>query len=151
MEDMVVNIVLAFVFGWLVLITFIVVKLQSHYRRLIKRTGSRSIDSVLDMLLSEAEKGENRAEHLEKKIQELQIASTHMYRKIGVVQFSALGKLEGEKSFVIAMLNELRNGIVLDFMYIPDGVRVYTKRIKDGKGESLELTQEEQEAVRKAE
>ena len=58
---------------------------------------------------------------------------------------------EGEKSFVIALLNELHSGIVLDFMYIPDGVRVYCKRIKDGKGETLELTQEELEAVKKAE
>ena len=151
MKAMVVNAFMALVFGWLVLLSFIVIKLQSHYRRLTKRSGTHSIDGILDMLLREAEKSENRAEHLDKKIQELQIASTHMYRKIGVVQFNALGKTEGEKSFVIALLNELHSGIVLDFMYIPDGVRVYCKRIKDGKGETLELTQEELEAVKKAE
>lgn len=74
-----------------------------------------------------------------------------MYRKIGIVQFHALGKTEGEKSFVIALLNNLRTGIVLDFMYIPDGVRVYVKKIKEGKGETLELTEEELEAIKKAE
>ncbi|MFH0773474.1 MAG: DUF4446 family protein [bacterium] len=151
MKGMVVNITLAFMFGWLALVTFIVVKLRSHYRRLTKRSGVHSIDGILDMLLREAEKGENRQESLEKKLQELQIASTHMYRKIGIVQFYALGKTEGEKSFVIALLNELRNGIVLDFMYIPDGIRVYAKKIKEGKGETLELTQEELEAIKKAE
>jgi len=151
MRGMIVNIVMAFVFGWLALITFIVIKLRTHYRRLIKRSGVHSIDGILDMLIREAEKSENRQEHLEKKIQELQIASTHMYRKIGIVQFYALGKTEGEKSFVIALLNNLHSGIVLDFMYIPDGVRVYCKRIKDGKGETLELTHEELEAIKKAE
>jgi len=151
MRGMIVNIVMAFVFGWLALITFIVIKLRTHYRRLIKRSGVHSIDGILDMLIREAEKSENRQEHLEKKIQELQIASTHMYRKIGIVQFHALGKTEGEKSFVIALLNDLRSGIVLDFMYIPDGVRVYAKKIKEGKGETLELTQEEMEAIKKAE
>jgi hypothetical protein len=151
MKDMIVNIVLAFFFGWLMLVTFIVIKLQNHYRRLTKRSGVHSIDGVLDMLIREAEKTENRQEHVEKRLQELLIASTHMYRKIGIVQFHALGKTEGEKSFVIALLNELHSGIVIDFMYIPDGVRVYTKRIKEGKGETLELTQEELEAIKKAE
>lgn len=137
-------------FGWLALVTFIVMKLRNHYRRLTKRSGVHSIDGVLDMLIREAEKSENEQEHLEKKIQELQIASTHMYRKIGIVQFHALGKTEGEKSFVIALLNNLHSGIVLDFMYIPDGIRVYTKKIKEGKGETLELTKEEMEAIDKA-
>jgi len=100
--------------------------------------------------MKEAEKSENRQEVIEKKVNELQIASAHMYRKIGVVQFHALGKTEGEKSLVIALLNDLHSGIVLDFMYIPDGVRVYSKRIKEGKGESLELTEEEVEAIKKA-
>ena len=151
MIGMLVNIVLAFVFGWLVLISFVVIKLQNHYRRLTKRSGVHSIDGILDMLIRETEKSEIKAEHLEKKINELQIASIHMYRKIGIVQFHALGKTEGEKSFVIALLNDLRSGIVLDFMYIPDGVRVYAKKIKEGKGETLELTQEEMEAIKKAE
>jgi hypothetical protein len=150
MKCMVVNITLAFFFGWLALITFIVLKLRNHYRRLIKRAGVHSIDGILDSLIKEAEKAENRTNHLEKKLQELIVASSHMYRKIGIVQFHALGKTEGEKSFVIALLNDLQSGIVLDFMYIPDGVRVYTKRIKEGKGETLELTQEELEAIQKA-
>jgi hypothetical protein len=82
MKDMIINFVLAFFFGWLVIVTFTVIKLQSHYRKLTKRSGTHSIDGVLDMLVSEVEKGENRQEHLEKKVQELQIASAHMYRKI---------------------------------------------------------------------
>jgi len=151
MKAMVLNIALAFMFGWLVLVTFIVIKLQNHYRRLIKRSGAHSIDGILDALLKEVEKGEIKAEHLEKKIQELQIASAHMYRKIGIVQFHALGKTEGEKSFVIALLNDIHSGVILDFVYIPDGIRVYSKIIKEGKGETLELTSEEKEAIKKAE
>ena len=151
MIAMVVNIMMALFFGWLALLSFVVVKLRNHYRRLSKRTGNHSIDGILDSLLKHAEKTENKADHLEKKVNELQIASSHMYRKIGIVYFHALGKTEGEKSFVIALLNDLHSGVVINFMYIPDGVRVYTKKIKEGKGESLELTQEEQEAIVKAE
>lgn len=148
---MVVNIALALFFGWLSLVTFIVLKLRSHYTRLTKRTGIHSIDGILDSLLREAEKTENRQDRLEKKLNELQIASAHMYRKIGIVYFYALGKTEGEKSFVMALLNNLHSGIVINFMYIPNGVRVYTKKIKEGKGETLELTDEEIEAIKKAE
>jgi len=65
---MVVNITLAFFFGWLALITFVVLKLRSHYRNLTKRAGTHSIDGILDSLLKEAEKSENKAGQLEKKI-----------------------------------------------------------------------------------
>jgi len=147
---MLINIVLAFFFGWLALMTFIVMKLRNHYRRLTKRSGVHSLDTLLDILLNEAEKGKNHQQMLEKKIAELQLASHHAYRKIGMVQFYALGKTEGEKSFVIALLNELNTGLVLNFMYISEGVHVYAKKIKDGKGEGYELSTEEKQAIHTA-
>lgn len=147
---MLTNIVLAFLFGWLALLTFIVVKLRNHYRKLTKRSGVHSIDTLLDIILNEAEKGKNKQMMLEKKITELQLASHHTYRKIGMIQFHALGKTEGEKSFVVALLNELNTGLVLNFMYITEGVRVYAKKVKEGKGEGYELSAEEQEAIRSA-
>ncbi|MFZ2206497.1 MAG: DUF4446 family protein [Microgenomates group bacterium] len=147
---MLTNIILAFLFGWLVLVTFIVLKLRTHYRNLIKRSGVHSLDTLLDILLNEAEKGKNKQQLLEKKLTELQLASHHAYRKIGMVQFYALGKTEGEKSFVIALLNELNTGLVLNFVYISEGVRVYAKKIKEGKGDGYELSAEEREAIRTA-
>jgi len=149
-EEMVVNIALAFFFAWMSVLTYIVVTAKKHYERLSKRTGSHSIDTVLDTLIHEGEKNKFQIDSIKKKIAEMEATSHHMYDRIGVVQFHALGKTEGERSFVVALLNTLRSGIVLNFMYIPDGIRVFAKQIKDGKGVGHELSQEEIEAIQKA-
>ena len=148
---MIVNIVMALFFGWLVLLTFVVFQTKKHYMKLSSRTGARSIDAVLDALLRESEDTHMTKERVEKKITELQLAAHRTYRKIGLVPFYAFGKTDGEKSFVIALLNDLNTGLLVNFVYIPDGIRVYAKRVKDGKGINYELTQEEIEAIRKAE
>ena len=66
---------------------------------------------------------------------------------MGLVRFNAFGKSEGEQSFVLALLNELGSGVVINFIYIHEGIRVYAKPVKAGKGEQHELSSEEKEAV----
>jgi hypothetical protein len=66
------------------------------------------------------------------------------------VRFNAFGKTEGEPSFVLALLNEHNSGVVVNFIYIHDGVRIYAKKVSDGKGEKHELSAEEKDAVTQA-
>lgn len=145
--NMVVNMTLAFFFAWLFVLTFIVLKTKNHYERLTKNSHKISLESILDSLLHESEKHKILNETLLKKITELQLSALHAYRKIGMVQFHAFGKTDGEKSFVIALLNDTNSGIVINFMYIPEGVRVYAKQVKEGKGVQHELSAEEKEAI----
>jgi len=147
---MVVNMALAFFFAWLFVLTFIVLKTKNHYERLMKNSHKTSLESVLESLLHESEKHKILTETQLKKISELQISAQHAYRKIGMVQFHAFGKTDGEKSFVIALLNDMNTGIVINFMYIPEGVRVYAKQVKEGKGVQHELSAEEKEAIAQA-
>ena len=148
---MVVNVALALFFGWLVLLSFVVYQTKKSYKRLTSRTGAQSIDAVLDALIREIESADITKERLEKKLTELQIAAHHTYRKIGIVPFHAFGKTEGEKSFVVSLLNDSNSGLLLNFIYIPDGLRVYAKRVKEGKGVDHEITKEEMDAIHKAE
>lgn len=151
MKVMIINMVFAFFFGWLALLTFLILKLKNHYSRLTQRTGKHSIDIILDSLLKEAELGRLSQERVEKKVSEIQAGGKFVMKKIGLIHFHALGKTDGEKSFVISLLNDLNTGVVINFIYIPDGVRVFAKRIKDGKGADHILTPEEEEAIAKAE
>lgn len=43
-----------------------------------------------------------------------------------------------------------KDGIVLNFIYTHEGVRIYTKIVKMGKGEAYELSAEENEAIHSA-
>ena len=147
---MITNLAMAFFFGWLVVLSFVVYKIRNHYVQLTSRTRRRSIDDILDEVIRQAEVVEHNQQDLKKELDEVQSHLKGSYQKMGLVRFNAFGKSEGEQSFVLALLNELGNGVVVNFIYIHDGIRVYAKSVKTGKGEQHELSIEEKEAVQQA-
>ena len=72
------------------------------------------------------------------------------FQKIGLVRFNPFERVGGEQSFVIALLNNLNSGLVINFIYTREGLRTYIKKIREGKGEKYNLSNEEQEAVKKS-
>jgi len=148
---MVINLVMAFFFGWLMMLTFMLFKMRDHYRHLISRTKRKSIDEILDEILKQGEIISKEQQILKKELQDVQLHLKNSIQKIGLTRFNAFGKAEGEQqSFVLALMNENNNGVVVNFIYIHEGIRVYSKTIKAGKGEKHELSAEEKEAVEKA-
>lgn len=66
-----------------------------------------------------------------------------------LVRYDAYGEMSGHQSTSIALLDARRNGVVLSSILHREQARLYAKRIEGGVGE-LELSPEEQEAVRQA-
>ena len=69
------------------------------------------------------------------------------YRSL--VRYDAYGELTGNQSTTIALLDAERNGVVLSCIAHRDHARLYSKVIRDGRGEH-ELSPEEDEAIRLA-
>lgn len=97
-----------------------------------------------------------RIEQLEKTVQELS-SKAQMLRqgiekavsKVGVVRFNPFRETGGDQSFVIALLDEHQNGLVIMSHYMKEYNRVYTKPILGGTSE-YSLCEEEKEAIKKA-
>ena len=66
-----------------------------------------------------------------------------------LVRYDAYGEMSGHQSTSIALLDARRNGVVLSSILHREQARLYAKRVEGGAGE-LELSPEEQEAVRLA-
>ncbi len=66
-----------------------------------------------------------------------------------LVRYDAYGEMSGHQSTSIALLDAHRSGVVLSSILHRDQARLYAKRVDGGRGE-LELSPEEQEAVRLA-
>ena len=114
---MMTNLAMAFFFGWLVALSFVVYKMKSHYIQLTSRTRRRGIDDILDEVLQQTKEVESRQHGLKKQLDEVQSHLKGSYQKIGLVRFDAFGKSEGEQSFVLALLNKLGSGVVINFFY----------------------------------
>jgi len=69
------------------------------------------------------------------------------YRSL--VRYDAYGELSGHQSTSLALLDAERNGVVLSCIAHRDHARLYSKVVRDGRGER-ELSPEEDEAIRLA-
>jgi len=135
---------------WLIIISFFLFKTRKHYHNLTKRTNSKSIDDILDTILKENSNHEKDIKEIRNTLDSLEKESKTYYQKIGVVRFNPFERVGGDQSFVIAFLDKENTGIVINFLYTREGVRIYIKDVKQGKPDKFELSQEEMEAIKKA-
>lgn len=134
-------------FLWLVVLTVVILKLKKHYNSLIGNTGKRTLDSILDGIIAEDKRFEQEIHALKKEMGELSKQSYFHFQKVGLVRFNPFERQGGEQSFILSLLDGKNNGIILNFLYTKEGVRVYSKRITEGKSDDYELSKEEKEAV----
>ncbi len=66
-----------------------------------------------------------------------------------LVRYDAYNELSGRQSVSIALLDEMRSGVVLSCIHHRDQARVYAKQVREGRSE-LELSPEEEQAVQLA-
>ncbi|MCL4364130.1 DUF4446 family protein [Patescibacteria group bacterium] len=117
---------------------------------MISRSRKQKLDEILDSLLDQDKKNYDEVELLKKEVNnQIRMARLHL-QKVGLIRFNPFDRAGGEQSFVIAFLDSQDSGIILNFIYTRDGLRVYTKKVKDGKGEEYDLSEEEKRAVEKS-
>lgn len=144
---MIIYIVLALFFIWLAFLTGIVLKTKAHYNNLISKTRKQKIDEILDELLMIERQTRQELEMVKKELHEEIKASTLHIQKVGLVRFNPFERSGGDKSFVISFLNHENSGIVINFIYTRDGLRVYSKKVSNSKGVEFELSEEEKKTI----
>lgn len=139
-----------FILIWLVVLTFLVFRMISHYNNLARGATKISLKEVLDSLLREQTISKKRLNHAEEEINETKELIKTNIQKIGIVRFNPFSDTGGSQSFSLVLLDAHDNGIVMTSLYARSGNRWYVKEIKGGKGVTLELSKEESLAVKKA-
>ena len=138
---------LAVLSGWVIFLSWIVFSTRSHYFKLVSRTHKGQIDDILNSLVEKDTIYEKHADEVKKEIQKMQESMQTHIQKIGLVRFSPFEKKGGQDSFVFSLLNNDNTGVIMNFIYTPDGLRVYSKKVESGKGVEFELTEEEKKAI----
>ncbi len=140
---------LIFVGIWLLVISFILLKIYSHYRRLTREVKKGSLIKVLDKIVANEAKNAQDLTRLEKEIRKINEDATLHVQKVGFVRFNPFSELGGDHSFSLALLDGKDNGVILTGLHTRERTRVYMKRIKKGKG-THQLSKEEKKALTKA-
>lgn len=145
---MVIYLIEAVFAGWLIFLTWIVYTTRSHYNKLVSRTGKNQIDEILETLISNDKRFEKASNDVKTEIDRINKEIDLHVQKIGLVRFSPFDKRGNQESFVLSLLDKNNSGVILDFMHTPDGLRVYTKRVVNGKGSEFALTDEEEGSLK---
>lgn len=135
---------------WVLILSIVVWRTLRHYRQLVTVTGRDKLDGVLDVLLQREKNNEQHITALQEQADRLEKESQTHIQKIGFIRFNPFDRVGGENSFTLALLNNKDTGIVVNFLYTRDGVRIYAKRVIEGKGQEYDLSTEEKEAIKKA-
>lgn len=140
----------AIIFLWLVVLSYFLFRTRKHYKDLTNKTGKGNIEEILNVLTAESEKFARDTGDIKKELSKLEGESAFYFKKIGIVRFNAFGRAGNDQSFALSLLDEKDNGVILNFIYAPQGLRVYLKKVKEGKGEGYQLSEEEEKAVKES-
>lgn len=134
------------IFSWLFFITYLIFSLKKHYQKLVEHTNKRKLAEILDQLVDDHLFFKKNQQEIYQRLNQLEKKSQLYFQKIGIVRYNPFEE-RGEKSFVVALLNEKKTGFLLNFIYTRDGLRTYIKKIIDGKVEKGQLSEEEKMAI----
>lgn len=135
---------------WLGSITFLLFRAIANYNRLTHGTSDKTLSELLNSVLSQSENAQKEQVKMHEAIRRIEQSATKHLQNIGVVRFNPFADTGGDQSFVIALLDDDKNGVVVSSLYARTGTRWYVKKIKNGKPQDYELSKEEEEALQKA-
>jgi len=124
--------------------------MSAHYNTLTKGVTSKTMQEVLAMLLNKQEINTKEIQRLEKSLAAVELDGKLHLQRIGIVRFNPFSDTGGSQSFTIAILDGKDNGIIMTSLYARTGNRWYIKHIKAGSCTDVELSKEEQSAIKKA-
>ncbi|MCS6956799.1 MAG: DUF4446 family protein [Patescibacteria group bacterium] len=134
-------------FTWLFLLSYFLLKTRNHYNNLVSKTRKEKLEEILNVLLEKNVKISSEVDLLKKELKNQIDFSRNYFQKIGILRYDPFYKEGSKQSFVISLLDANDNGIILNFIYTREGLRIYPKKVKNGKGEEYELSDEEKKVI----
>jgi len=141
---------IAVILIWICILTIIVFRMISHYNKLTQGITSTTLKEVLSELIRKYEKTGKTIQSINTAIVELTKDGALHLQRLGIVRFNPFSDTGGSQSFTIAILDGKDNGIIMTSLFARTGNRWYIKHIKLGVSEDVELSKEEQSAIKKA-
>ncbi len=135
---------------WMTVLTVFVIRMTRHYNRLTSGITKTGLRDILETMIGNDEEFRKRIRDIERVIQKSNEEGQLHLQRLGIVRFNPFSDTGGSQSFSLALLDAQNNGIVITSLYARTGNRWYVKKVLAGKGWDLELSKEEESAIKKA-
>ena len=148
-----VGVIIILLFILLIISIILIISLMVRMNRLqnnlnIFMTGKDGMSLEQDLLTLHEENKFLKAcaDKNKKDIRVLYKKAQKSFSKIGLVKYDAFQQLGGQLSFCLALLDENKNGFIINSVHSTEGCYSYTKSIQNGISE-LDLCKEEAQAL----
>lgn len=142
--------IIVFLGIWVAVLSVVVFRVMNHYNKLTVGISSKTMQDVLSSLLTKQETSSKDIHILQEALRYVEADGKLHLQRIGVVRFNPFSDTGGSQSFTLAILDGKDNGIIMTSLYARTGNRWYIKHIKAGQCLDVELSKEEQSAIKKA-
>lgn len=125
-------------------------RLQSHYNELTKGASKKDLLSALNLFIAKSENNQNALDQLKVIVEkEIKQNKDHLQR-IGFKRFNPFTDTGGNQSFILSILDENGDGIVISSLHSRENTRVYAKRVIKGSSEDQVLSKEELQVIKES-
>jgi hypothetical protein len=135
--------------GWIAFLEMRHRQLASSFRLLMTGRGGADLEATLLDFVTRLNHDEQLTQAMDHRVADLEVKLPYLVQHVGVVRFNPFADKGGDQSFVLAILDDHADGVVLSSLHARTDVRVYAKPIVGGQSTYM-LTAEEKEAIARA-
>lgn len=124
-------------------------QLKKKYNTFMGGKEAKTLEEKLDKIIEENKYIRDLSEENKKDIKRIVKEKELCFNRVGIKKYDAFKQMGGNLSFSVCLLNERKDGYIINSVHSSEGCYTYIKEIKSGLCE-LELSNEEKEALTEA-
>ena len=137
--------ILAIIFSFVLLLWLR--RVIKHYNSLTKGVDPKTLMNALQGIQHTIAQHEKVQEVIKNEIQKLQDQGRFHIQNVILKRFNPFGDTGGDQSFILAILDGVKDGVVITSLHSRENTRFYVKSVKDGVGIDHPLSDEEQKII----
>lgn len=135
---------------WLGVLSFLLWREFNFLKSLFPKSGERDIRKKFEEVINAVGESDKQLKDLEEKLSQLETLGLKHIQRVELLRYNPYEDTGGNISFSLALLDKDGNGLVLTSLHARSGTRVFAKPIKNGKGQNIKLSNEEEIVIEKA-
>ena len=133
---------------WLLILSFIVLRLFFHYQSLTKGLSQKDLISALNNFIAKTAANQEATESVRANLTK-EVADNKLHlQKVGFMRFNPFTDTGGNQSFILSLLDENGTGVVISSLHSRENTRIYAKAIDKGQCPDQVLSKEERLVIR---
>lgn len=125
------------------------IKMVKHYTTLTKNVEPKNLIKALEGIQKTLSEHERNTIVTRKELSELRANIKTHIQTLTLKRFNPFSDTGGDQSFMLALLDGNKDGIVITSLHSRENTRFYVKSVKGGVGEGHPLSPDEQKIIKR--